>query len=144
MWRRRIIEDYAVVYLGSSIFKICRLLMVASLCVHIFACIFFRVKMDFANSPEDVAEFYSELNVEPDVSLVHWPFALLSGQIPYYDIVLTALCAGSGQAICKAARSVFPCEDSEHMPQLVCFYYVLTTFTTVGYGERRCCPNPKP
>ena len=28
-------------------------------------------------------------------------------------------------------------DDSTHPRQLICFYYVLTTFTTVGYGEFR-------
>lgn len=65
----RIIEDYAVVYFGSSIFKICRLLMVATLCVHIFACIYFRVKIDYANSPDDVINFYVIKNVDPDVRI---------------------------------------------------------------------------
>jgi hypothetical protein len=41
---RRAAEDYAVVYLGASIFKITRLLVVAVSSVHFFACIFFKVK----------------------------------------------------------------------------------------------------
>jgi hypothetical protein len=40
---RRAAEDYAVVYLGASIFKITRLLLVAVSSVHFFACIFFKV-----------------------------------------------------------------------------------------------------
>ena len=40
----RAAEDYAVVYLGASIFKITRLLVVAVSSVHFFACIFFKVK----------------------------------------------------------------------------------------------------
>ena len=41
----RIIEDYAVVYFGSALYKILRLLLVALFSVHIFACAFFRVKV---------------------------------------------------------------------------------------------------
>ncbi len=47
---RRAAEDYAVVYLGASIFKITRLLLVAVSSVHFFACIFFKVK-GFPYSP---------------------------------------------------------------------------------------------
>jgi len=41
----RIIEDHAVVYFGAALFKIVRLLVVATLTVHLIACIFYRVKV---------------------------------------------------------------------------------------------------
>ena len=63
-------EDYAVVYLGSAIFKIARLLVVATFSVHFFACIFFRVKLNSAASEADVVEFYASRNVEENVSTV--------------------------------------------------------------------------
>ena len=39
----RVLEDYAVVYMGASIFKITRLLVVAVSSVHVFACLFYKV-----------------------------------------------------------------------------------------------------
>jgi hypothetical protein len=62
-----VIEDYAVVYLGSAVFKIARLLVVATACVHLFACAFHRVKKESAASPEDVALFYSSRNIDDKV-----------------------------------------------------------------------------
>ena len=64
----RAIEDYGVIYLGSPVFKIARLLFVAMFTVHLFACIFFRVKVSSASEPEDVTMFYSSKNVAEDVS----------------------------------------------------------------------------
>ena len=64
----RAIEDLAVVYLGSAVFKISRLTFVALFCVHLFACIFFRVKMESASSPADVVDFYAARNIAEDVS----------------------------------------------------------------------------
>ena len=63
----RAAEDYAVLLFGSSIFKILRLLMIALLFVHFFACAFFRVKKESANSPDDVASFFTSKNVDPTV-----------------------------------------------------------------------------
>ncbi len=63
----RALEDLAVVYLGSAIFKIARLTFVALFCVHLFACLFFRVKMEGANSPDDVVEFYASRHISEDV-----------------------------------------------------------------------------
>ena len=57
-----------MVYLGSAIFKIARLTFIALFFVHLFACIFFRIKETSADSLEDVAEFYSSKRVEADVS----------------------------------------------------------------------------
>jgi hypothetical protein len=56
-----------VLYFGSSVFKIARLLFVALLSVHFFACIFYRVKKDSAASPEDVDTFYTSRGVSPNV-----------------------------------------------------------------------------
>ncbi len=57
-----------MIYLGSPVFKIARLLFIAMFSVHLFACIFFRVKIAAATAPEDVAAFYTSRNVAEDVS----------------------------------------------------------------------------
>ncbi len=62
-------EDYGVIYLGSAVFKIARLLFIAMFSVHMFACVFFRVKVSSALTPEDVTAFYTSKNVDGDVSL---------------------------------------------------------------------------
>ena len=64
----RVVEDYGVIYLGSPVFKIARLLFVAMFSVHLFACIFYRVKISSAFTPEDVVTFYSTKNVAENVS----------------------------------------------------------------------------
>ncbi len=70
LWRR-VVEDYGVIYLGSAVFKIARLLFVALFSVHMFACVFFRVKVSSASTPEDVEAFYTSKNVAVDVSRVY-------------------------------------------------------------------------
>jgi hypothetical protein len=60
-----------VLYFGSSMFKIARLLFVALLSVHFFASAFYRVKNEFANSQEDVDAFYLSRGVDPKVSKEH-------------------------------------------------------------------------
>jgi hypothetical protein len=62
------VEDYGVIYLGSAIFKIARLLFIAMFSVHIFACVFFRVKIASAVTPEDVTAFYTSRHVASNVS----------------------------------------------------------------------------
>ena len=57
-----------MIYLGSAIFKIARLLFVAMFSVHFFACLFFRVKILSAVTAEDVTAFYASKNVAQDVS----------------------------------------------------------------------------
>ncbi len=64
----RVVEDYGVIYLGSAVFKIARLLFVAMFSVHFFACLFYRVKIVSAATPEDVTDFYTAKNVAQDVS----------------------------------------------------------------------------
>jgi hypothetical protein len=63
----RVIEDYMVLYCGSSMFKIARLLFVALLSVHFFASLFYRVKNESAASQEDVDLFYQSKGVDPKV-----------------------------------------------------------------------------
>jgi hypothetical protein len=64
----RVLQDYVVLYFGSSIYKIARLLVIAMISVHLFACAFFRVKKESAYSPEDVEDFYLSKNVNSTVS----------------------------------------------------------------------------
>ena len=59
----RLVEDYIVVYLGSFVFKITRLLVIAVSSVHIFACLFYKVKEVSAASPDDVVSFYTSRDV---------------------------------------------------------------------------------
>ncbi len=64
----RTIEDYAVVYLGSFLFKVARLVIIAMFTVHFAACIFYRVKMNSAETVEDVDSFYASHHIRDDVS----------------------------------------------------------------------------
>jgi hypothetical protein len=64
----RAVEDYAVVYVGSPLFKILRLLIIAIFSIHLFACIFYRVKEISAFSQDDVTTFYVSRNAGEDVS----------------------------------------------------------------------------
>ena len=57
-----------MLYFGSAIFKIARLLLIAMMCVHFFACIYYRVKRDTTPNPDDVAAFYQSKYVDQDVS----------------------------------------------------------------------------
>jgi hypothetical protein len=65
----RTTEDYAVVYLGSSIFKIARLVVIAVFSVHFFACSFFKIKQISAPSQEDVVAFYTSRGIDENVSV---------------------------------------------------------------------------
>ena len=56
-----------MVYFGSSLFKILRLLIIAIFSIHLFACIFYRVKEVSAYSPEDVTDFYVSRHANDDV-----------------------------------------------------------------------------
>jgi hypothetical protein len=153
----RSIEDYAVVYFGSAIFKMARLLIIATSCVHLFACAFHRVKVESAYSPEEVTAFYSSRGIEdtvnsPIASVILsqrnknlfyakkrtiMPFSIAYWFVPRSQDL-------GGQYV--RSRRIFNLLDLEILfhfvrlifQQLVCFYYVLTTFTTVGYGESSC------
>ncbi len=57
-----------VLYCGSSMFKIARLLFVALLSVHFFASAFYRVKNETAENQDDVDLFYQSKGVDPKVS----------------------------------------------------------------------------
>jgi hypothetical protein len=56
-----------VISFGSAIFKIIRLLFIAMLSVHIFACAFYRVKKESAASQEEVDNFYLVRNTQSTV-----------------------------------------------------------------------------
>ncbi len=55
-----------MIYFGTAIFKMARLLIIAMMCVHFFACIYFKVKKE-SSSPEDVALFYESKYVDENV-----------------------------------------------------------------------------
>ncbi len=57
-----------MVYIGSAVFKILKLLAVATFSVHLFACMFYRIKVMSSATDEDVKRFYAERNVDDDVS----------------------------------------------------------------------------
>jgi hypothetical protein len=59
--------DYMVLVLGHPLFAVLRLMLLAIMCVHIFACIFYRVKKDGAASEEDVIAFYKFFRVDSTV-----------------------------------------------------------------------------
>ncbi len=63
----RTAEDYAVVYMGAAVFKITRLLVIAISCVHVFACMFFKVKIESAESPDEVVAFYAARGIKENV-----------------------------------------------------------------------------
>ena len=69
----RILQDYVVFHFGSAVFKIFRLLAVAMLCVHCFACAFYRVKKSSAYSPADVDSFYESRGTNTTVSGIKMP-----------------------------------------------------------------------
>ncbi len=69
----RAAEDYAVVYFGSSIFKISRLLVIAVSSVHFFACAFYKVKEVSAASLDEVASFYASRNIDENVRCLLFP-----------------------------------------------------------------------
>jgi hypothetical protein len=98
-----VVEDYGVIYLGSAVFKIARLLFVAMVSVHLFACIFFRVKIMSAASEADVSAFYTSKNVSEDVSI-------LQNICNFWDVLIACFsawmcCAGSYAAICEHPSS---------------------------------------
>lgn len=146
-------EDYGVIYLGSAIFKIARLLFIAMFSVHLFACVFFRVKVASASTPEDVTEFYTSKNVDSNVSknLIHTRCSTFLHWISKFEsyVAVSAVLQDLGQQYVSSCcfQMNYPMQFWTEFfsppklitliawHQLVCFYYVLTTFTTVGYGN---------
>ena len=57
-----------ILYFGTVVFKIGRLIAIAILSIHCFACAFYRVKIESAASPDDVEAFYVSRGVDPTVS----------------------------------------------------------------------------
>ncbi len=57
-------------YIGSAVFKVLRLLTVASFSVHLFACLFFRVKVMSAVTEDHVVDFYASKGIGDDVSSI--------------------------------------------------------------------------
>ncbi len=115
--------------------------------VHIFACVFFRVKIASALVPEDVTAFYTSKNVASNVSRTQY----LQNVNNYESYLPCIACCTTGPwtAICELLFNASSCPHLFFLliicvyfvlSQLVCFYYVLTTFTTVGYGES-CAPS---
>ena len=62
----RVVEDYSVAFFGSACFKLLRLFVFAAFNIHLFACIFYRVK-DQDDDAVAVAQFYDARNVQVDV-----------------------------------------------------------------------------
>ncbi len=60
-------QDYVLIRCGSVFFKIFRLLAIALLLVHIFACIYWKAKTS-SSTFEDVEEFLVARDIAPDVS----------------------------------------------------------------------------
>ena len=60
-------EDYAVLTFGAPIFKIARLLTIALIMVHLFACAYYRVKKETTDA-DDFDSFFTSRNVDPAVS----------------------------------------------------------------------------
>ena len=78
-------------------FKITRLLFIAVSSVHIFACLFYKVKEISAASQDDVVSFYTSRNIDENVLIhfsVHWIYSS-----PLADS--SGLIAGPGESICK-------------------------------------------
>ncbi len=56
-----------VLVLGHPVFAILRLLLFVMMSVHLFACIFYRIKKDGAASEDDVIAFYKYFQVDSTV-----------------------------------------------------------------------------
>jgi hypothetical protein len=62
-----VVEDYGVVFFGSAAFKMLRLFVITAFGVHMFACIFYRVK-DNNEDQHAVIAFYESKDTAFDVS----------------------------------------------------------------------------
>jgi hypothetical protein len=62
--------DYMVLVLGHSLFAILRLMFLAMMCIHLFACVFYRIKKDGAASEDDVIAFYKFFRVDSTVRCI--------------------------------------------------------------------------
>ena len=71
-------EDYMVLVLGHPVFAILRLLLFVMISVHLFACIFYRIKKDGAASEDDVIAFYKYFRVDSTVSCTLQVVTMLS------------------------------------------------------------------
>jgi len=60
----QVVEDYAVVFFGSALFKILRLWILALFAIHLFCCLFYRVKVS-SNEPDTVEAFFLSRNADP-------------------------------------------------------------------------------
>jgi hypothetical protein len=107
--------------------------------VHLFACIFYRVK-DQYDDDLSVAQFYDARNVKMDVR----NHAALDVGCELKKLS----CVSLQDVVNKYVGSLFGFQgimlNNSNLNsyfvipfQLVCFYFVLTTFTTVGYGKHQ-------
>ena len=128
-----------MLFFGSSIFKIGRLLFIALLSVHLFACAFFRVKRE-TSSQEEIDNFYLLRNVDSAVRIsVSRSVSGTCDVTGLSFLILMLVCRISQMLMYVLFFNLMygilrDSNDTVGPSQLVCFYYVLTTFTTVGYG----------
>jgi hypothetical protein len=131
-----------VVYVGSPLFKILRLIIIAIFSIHLFACIFYRVKEVSAVSQDDVTAFYVSKNVDEGVSWADGVYKPCWYGLLGLTTLIRVLRLDEAEYLLQICEFFFakratdiPSADSFLLrAQLVCFYYVITTFTTVGYG----------
>ncbi len=97
-----------MLYFGSAIFKIARLLFIAMLCVHFFACIYYRVKRETTPNPDDVEAFYQSKYVEQDVSCRANPSSFAMRCAGALTRALSALAAGSSPCLRQCCRPSAP------------------------------------
>jgi hypothetical protein len=60
-------QDYMVLVVGHPAYAILRLLLIAMIAIHLFACLFYRIKKESAASQEEVVVFYKAFNVDSTV-----------------------------------------------------------------------------
>ncbi len=91
-----------MLYFGSAIFKIARLLLIAMMCVHFFSCIYYRVKKETTPNPDDVEAFYQSKYVDQDVSHGRFSVLVLDGVSPRVLTRPFHLAAGSPPCLRKS------------------------------------------